>query len=224
MLISGERDRESRVLIRELNHRTCNEFQALLHLVSKCARQAQSEGSSRTLQDLERRIFAFASLNRLLARPEITMSAGELCRRCCELLLSAYGRSDVVLRLDILDLPLTDRELTYLSLVLTELIVNALKHSLASDRVDILSVALKADRNGAALHVCDNAGTGARSHPVIAPRTVHALAACFGGEVAITACPGYAVTVRFPIAREASLRDDRRQRFAQNSAWPCAHA
>jgi len=199
MLRTGDHDRESQILIRELNHRVYNEFQVMANLLAKCTRDPSTESSAQILHDMEYRIFAFADLNRLLAKPDPSLSLGELCRSACEYLLKAFARPDVVLRLDVDDLPLTERELTYLSLALVELALNALKHSLAADVAGVLSVELKAEHGGAVLRVSDNTLATSFCEAVSLPQTVHALAGCLGGEVVVTRRSGYAVSLRFPL-------------------------
>lgn len=201
---ASDRDLESQILVRELNHRVYNQFQLLAGLMAKCEK-ADAQSSRQRITDLEQRIFAFAAVNRLLARPDSTLSLHEHCRKCCESLLKAYGRHDVTLELHVDDLVLNDREMTYLSLALAELVVNALKYSLAGEAAGALAVKLSADHGVATLTV-SNSRSGAPCDPLVTPRTVHSLACCLHGEVDVIGGADYAVRVRFPLASAAQSR------------------
>ena len=132
----------------ELIHRVKNNLALLNSLVHLRRRSAKGEEAIEALEMLEGRIHAIRAVHELLDRAgEIDwVQAGALIEELCTQLDGSLTRDNIRIENELLDVKLHVRDATPLSLMINELITNALKHAFPDDRDGRVHVALQ--KNG----------------------------------------------------------------------------
>lgn len=134
--------------LKEIDHRTSNNYQTVLALV--LAQAKSSDGEVRdALQQVADRIRAIADAQRKLALASISLEqvmVGEHLRDLCANLRKGLTRPGVELHCHFDEMPLGADETVCISILVNELVTNALKHAFPGDRAGAIDVALR--RNG----------------------------------------------------------------------------
>lgn len=157
--------REKHVLLQELNHRVANSLQIIASVLMHRVRTVQSEETRTHLRDAHHRVMSVATLQRQLAatatgkvrlRPYFT----DLCASIGASMI--YDPSDLSLTVECDDsVSDADRSVS-LGLVVTELVINALKHAFPDNsdgsgpKYGSILVAYRARATGWVLSVSDN--------------------------------------------------------------------
>ena len=196
--------REKQVLMQELQHRVANSLQIIASVLLQSARKVNSEETRSHLSDAHHRVMSIATLQKQLAtaqQGEVSLSAylTELCQSIATSMIP--GTSQLTLTADV-DGSLVDARISVsLGLVVTELVINALKHAFTGGaRAGNIIVWYRSDDKGWTLRVDDD-GVGfpvdpESAKPGLGMGIVEALAGQMGASVAITAAhPGTRVTV-----------------------------
>lgn len=203
--------REKQVLMEELQHRVANSLQIIASVLMQSARKVQSEETKRHLRDAHHRVMSIATLQRQLAVSKV----GEVELRtyfhelCASIAASMIPDTDIV-RLDVtVDNSHTSAEISVsLGLIVTELVINALKHAFPNSRVGRITVDYQADGDIWRLKISDNGiGMGADNRPAkagLGTGIVEALARQLQATVVVSdAMPGTTVCVSNDTARDA---------------------
>lgn len=140
-------DSEER-LHKELIHRVKNNLSLLSALISYRRNATNDPDIREALSDLEQRVRAIAAVHELLDRAgEVDFGqAGELIRALCHQLETSLLPDHVAIENDLLDISLNVVDATPLSLLVNELIINAVKHAFPDGRRGTVTVGLK--KNG----------------------------------------------------------------------------
>ena len=124
--------REKHVLLQELQHRVANSLQIIASVLMQSARKVQSDEARNHLQDAHHRVMSIATLQRQLAATK----AGEVVLRpyfsdLCESIGASMIYDHQLLKLSaIVDESVTTSEISVsLGLIVTELVINSLKHA-----------------------------------------------------------------------------------------------
>jgi two-component sensor histidine kinase len=193
--------RDNQVLLKELQHRVANSLQIIASVLMQSARKVQSEEARTHLNDAHHRVLSIAMLQKQLAetasgdvalRPYFT----DLCRTIGASMIADPGRIRIVPT--ICDTMARADESVSLGLIVTELIINSLKHAFP-DEVKSGNVAVNYFSEGLAwtLTVGDD-GVGRPEKPVLGLGTgiVEALARQLQASVKIqNASPGTLVSI-----------------------------
>ena len=195
--------REKAVLLQELQHRVANSLQIIASVLMQSARQVQSDETRGYLRDAHHRIMSVASMQRQLAvtrqgnvdlKPYFT----ELCASIGASMIRDHTK--VTLDVDIDDSAVPAEDSVSLGLIVTELVINALKHAFPDGRDGKIVVRYTADGPQWELTVTDD-GVG-MSTDQQAPKAglgtsiVGALAEQLGGELAMASSEkGTAVSI-----------------------------
>ena len=132
--------REKDMLLEELQHRVANSLQIIAAIILMKSRSVKSEETRLHLQDAHNRVMSVAAVQQHLnvsgnAAP-IEM-APYLSKLCGSLTTSMIGDSrPVVLKVSCEGGSVTSREAVSIGLIVTELVLNALKHAFSGDRID----------------------------------------------------------------------------------------
>jgi two-component sensor histidine kinase len=158
-LKSQELLRQNEVLIQEVRHRIANSLQIIASLLMQNARRAQSEEVRDHLRDAHQRVLSVAELQQQLAAS--TMGAvqlrGYLTKLCDSITASMIADPRrLVLQVVGEDTTVDAGVSVSLGLIVTELVINALKHAFPSDGVGRILVDYRVDGQNWTLSVSDN--------------------------------------------------------------------
>jgi two-component sensor histidine kinase len=142
----------------EIDHRTTNNYQTMLALVLAQAKRADQPVRI-ALEQVADRVRAIAMASKQLAvssdslgQVRIGRHLGELCAE----LNQGLSRPGVSLHCDFEDIQLGSDETTWLSIIMNELVTNALKHAFPDDRPGEIQVSLRRSADGLRFEVTDD--------------------------------------------------------------------
>ena len=195
--------REKEVLLQELHHRVANSLQIIASVLLQNARKVQSNESRIHLVDAHQRVMSVAALQQQL----VTSRAGEVELRSyfnalCQSIGASMIRDHDQLSLDVdADGSVTSPDTSVsLGLIVTELVINALKHAFPDNRNGKISVGYHSRGPNWTLFVSDD-GIGMPADPASAKAglgtsIVQALAKQLSAEVNVSgANPGTKVSI-----------------------------
>jgi two-component sensor histidine kinase len=195
--------KEKAVLLQELQHRVANSLQIIASVLMQSARKVQSDETRTHLFDAHQRVMSVAALQQQLA----TSSASDVELKpyftaLCESIGASMIRDHNQLSLNVsVDNSATAADVSVsLGLIVTELVINALKHAFPGDRKGKIKVDYHSHGPNWTLSVTDN-GIGmpadtASAKPGLGTSIVQALTKQLQAVVEVTdAKPGTAVSV-----------------------------
>ncbi len=195
--------RDKAVLLQELQHRVANSLQIIASVLMQSARKVQSEEARSHLHDAHQRVMSVASLQHHLAASAVgDVELRPYFTALCDSIGASMIRDHNKLSLDIdIDGSVTSAdESVSLGLIVTELVINALKHAFPDDRSGTIKVGYHSRGPNWTLSVEDN-GIGmpkdtANTKPGLGTSIVQALAAQLQGVIKVAdANPGTAVSI-----------------------------
>jgi len=200
--------RDEFVLLRELNHRHFNGLQSIANAIARCGREPTLAQAQARLADLEERIFAHASLHELLSdAPRQGLETH--CLALCLTLARMFGREDVAPYVHMDNVPLSAVQAFWMSLLVAELVTNALKHSLAREQGGTIWIDMRRMQQcEVELTVCDSGKASLDDRATREPRIANALVQILSGKIDVLRDDGYVARVRFPL--ETKQSDDRK--------------
>lgn len=197
--------REKQVLLQELQHRVANSLQIIASVLMQSARRVQSEETRLHLRDAHSRVMSIAMLQRQLAVTELKTVElrtyfAELCR---SISASMIGDPNKLTLEVIVDNTTTNSDVSVsMGLIVTELVINAIKHAFPNQTADgKITVSFAANEGAWLLSVSDN-GAGMpvgknRGKPGLGTGIVEALSKQLEASVTVLdANPGTRVEVR----------------------------
>jgi two-component sensor histidine kinase len=124
--------REKQILLQELQHRVANSLQIIASVLLQSARKVQSEESRFHLNDAHHRVMSIATLQKQLATSrigevELRSYFADLCRSIGASMISDHDRISLTTNTD--DSKASANVSVSLGLIVTELVINALKHA-----------------------------------------------------------------------------------------------
>jgi two-component sensor histidine kinase len=195
--------RDKAVLLQELQHRVANSLQIIASVLMQSARKVQSEEARSHLHDAHQRVMSVASLQHQLAASAVgNVELRPYFSALCESIGASMIRDHTKLSLGV-DIDGSVRsadESVSLGLIVTELVINALKHAFPNDRSGAIKVNYHAKGQNWILSVIDN-GVGmpkdvAGAKPGLGTGIVQALTAQLHGVIKVAnANPGTAVSI-----------------------------
>ena len=202
--LKDEMIKEKQVLLQELQHRVANSLQIIASVLMQSARRVQSEETRMHLHNAHHRVLSIATLQQQLAvSTDDQVALGPYFVGLCESIGASMIDDDgrITLHATADDATVTAGVATSLGLIVTELVINALKHAFP-DRTLPGEIAVDYHELGLgfALTVTDN-GIGIPKNakparPGLGTGIVDALATQLGATVERTDCaPGMKVAV-----------------------------
>jgi len=195
--------KEKAILLQELHHRVANSLQIVASVLMQSARKVQSDETRNHLYNAHQRVMSVAALQKQLS----VSSASDVELRpyftaLCDSIGASMIRDHSQLSLDVkVDNCSTRADVSVsLGLIVTELVINALKHAFPGDRKGTIKVEYRSHGPNWSMSVVDN-GIGmpinsADAKPGLGTSIVHALSKQLLAVVKVTDTnPGTAVTI-----------------------------
>lgn len=199
---------QQRTMFQELQHRVANNMAfvaALLHLQRrKVTADPASAGSA--LDEAQSRIETMSRIHRRLYDPaSVDLPVAQYFQEICSDLLQATGARNIVCLVNMPAITLDIARLTTLSLLVTELVTNSLKHAFTDNGGTITLKLEQLDPAHLALTVSDNgrglpAGADLANSKGLGTRIVQSLATQLGGEIKAVSNPGSGAAWRVEFA------------------------
>jgi two-component sensor histidine kinase len=216
--------REKGILLQEVQHRVANSLQIIASVLLQSARRVQSEESRGHLTDAHNRVMSIASVQKQLAASRLGDVAlrpyfDQLCESLAASMISDKTQLSIEVACD--DARVPSEISVSLGLIVTELVINALKHAFPGRRKGHIKVEYQGHGPNWTLCVRDD-GVGfpkdpEASKPGLGSSIVEAVANQLAAEVRVTdGAPGTEVSVVH--AQIAAVPDDARQRPDQAKA------
>ena len=193
--------REKEVLLQEVQHRVANSLQIIASVLLQNARKVSSEESRIHLRDAHQRVMSVAAIQRQLAASSLSDVVlkpylAQLCQSIGASMIDDHDRISIEVNGDG---SATSSEVSVsLGLIVTELVINALKHAFPDGRRGVVTVDYHSGAEGWALSVCDD-GVGmpaANDKAGLGTAIIQALANQLGATITVTDLkPGTGVSV-----------------------------
>ncbi|HEX6218692.1 MAG TPA: sensor histidine kinase, partial [Sphingomicrobium sp.] len=160
----GVAEREKRMdllgrVLEEIDHRTRNNYQTVLALVQLQAQRSKDGGVQEALQQVADRIKAVTRATEHLGNRSEDIGTVRLRDHLCELceqVERGLSRDGVEVRCDVEDLTASAEKAIYLSIIVNELVTNALKHAFDDTADGVIRVASEQHGKGVTIIVEDN--------------------------------------------------------------------
>lgn len=196
--------REKQILLQELQHRVANSLQIIASVLMQSARKVQSEESRAHLHDAHHRVMSIATMQKQLAASrlgavELRTYFRDLCNSIGASMIADHDRLRLISMAD--DSKVAADVSVSLGLIVTELVINALKHAFPGhDPRGRIEVEYLARGTSWTLTVGDDGigmpSDGAAVKPGLGTGIVEALSKQLGAIVTVTAAsPGTTVSV-----------------------------
>jgi two-component sensor histidine kinase len=191
--------KDKSVLLEELQHRVANSLQIIASIIMMKARTVVSEETRTHLQDTHKRVMSVATVQQQLHASGVAgpIEMGPYLSKLCEALSSSMISDDRRISLKVLGETgsATCREAESLGLVVTELVINSLKHAFNEETKDgKITVAYEVSGTDWKLSVIDN-GIGKPDGVFAQPKTglgtgiVNALAKQLNAQIETLSSP-----------------------------------
>ena len=193
---------DKEVLLQELHHRVANSLQIIASVLMQNARKVQSDETRIHLVDAHQRVMSVAALQKQLAATgtgivELRPYFAALCNSIGASMIRDHDKTSLEVHTD--DSATSSETSVSLGLIVTELVINALKHAFPDDRGGKIAVDYRSQGPNWTLSIGDN-GVGmpveSKRKAGLGSSIVRALASQLGAEVSITdAQPGTKVSI-----------------------------
>ncbi len=198
--------REKTVLLQELQHRVANSLQIIASVLMQGARKTRSEQAKGHLRDARNRVMSIATMQRQLAASRLGDVVlreyfTDLCSSIGASMINDHDQLSLTVNIDESVAHADDS--VSLGLIVTELVINALKHAFPRHRKGTIIVDYGADGPAWTLSVSDT-GVGmslgsVNAKPGLGTGIVEALAKQLGASVSVaSANPGTVVSIIHP--------------------------
>ena len=173
------------ILVEEMQHRVVNEYASAVSSINLLARRCDKDAQS-VLSQASDTLRDFAAVHHALAPPSSNGSV-DLCdylrTLCIALARVSLAETQVSLVLHDARVVLEARRAWYVGLILSELIVNVLRHGEWPLNGGVIEIEVSSDVQNIECFVSDNCGGAQRRLPGRGTYIVNALSLALGGQV-----------------------------------------
>ncbi len=194
---------DNEVLMRELQHRVANSLQIVASVLMQGARKASTDETRIHLTDAHHRVMSVAAVQKQLSVSGTgTVALKAYLTRLCASIGASMIHDHVQLRLTVTvdDSEVQAEVSVSLGLIVTELVINALKHAFPGDRKGAIAVRYEATGDDWALTITDDGvgmNGGETTEPGLGTAIVQALAKQLRAEIVVSDTgPGTQVVIR----------------------------
>ena len=193
--------REKAILLQEVQHRVANSLQIIASVLMQSARKVQSEEARGHLRNAHHRVMSIAAVQRHLAAStlgDVTLRPYflQLCESLGASMIHDPDRLSIAVTVD--ESVVTANASVSLGLIITELVINSLKHAFPEQKHGKIIVDYRSDVPNWTLSVKDD-GIGMPTDapkPGLGTGIIEALARQLGGHIRVAdASPGTAFTL-----------------------------
>jgi two-component sensor histidine kinase len=196
--------RDKAMLLQEVQHRVANSLQIIASVLMQSARRVQSEEARGHIHNAHHRVMSIATLQRQLSTTdggnvELLPYLTQLSQSLGASMIADPARLSIKVTVDA-SVVAADTSIS-LGLIVTELVINALKHAFPDERTGLIQIDYHSTDADWTLSIADNGvgmpvGTEAPK-PGLGTGIVEALVKKLEGEIRLTdAGPGTVVTIR----------------------------
>jgi two-component sensor histidine kinase len=195
--------REKAILLQEVQHRVANSLQIIASVILQSARRSRSEETRTHLTDAHSRVMSVAALQQQLAASRLGEVAlkpyfDQLCLSIGASMIRDH--SQLSLHVDCDDSAVSADISVSLGLIITELVINSLKHAFPGGRHGVINVSYQAHGPNWTLSVADDGvgmpGDAESRTPGLGTSIVEALANQLGARVQVAGGhPGTTVSI-----------------------------
>ncbi|KPF72943.1 hypothetical protein IP69_01925 [Bosea sp. AAP35] len=200
---------QQRTMFEELQHRVANNMAFVASLLNMSRRRilADPAAAPAIIDEARGRIETMARIHRRLHDPsQVDLPIGSYLIDLCSDVIEASGVTGVSCQVDVPEMSFDIRKLTTISMLVSEVVTNSLKHAFPAGRSGLITVRIeRADEARAVLTIADD-GIGLPDVPEDAQaghglgnRIIEALAKQLKGTITRRSGPGLATQVDFPI-------------------------
>lgn len=195
--------REKAILLQEVQHRVANSLQIIASILMQSARKVQSDETRGHLHDAHSRLMSIAAVQQHLAASRLgKVELRPYFIQLCKSLAASMIHDPKVLSIEVVvDDSVADADISVsLGLIVTELVINALKHAFPGHRSGTITVRYDSHGPNWTMSVSDN-GIGMPdpsegSKPGLGTNIVEALAKRLDAKVQVAhATPGTAISI-----------------------------
>jgi two-component sensor histidine kinase len=200
--------RERAILLQEVQHRVANSLQIIASLLMQSARKVQSEEARGHLHSAHYRVMSIAAVQRHLATSDLgdvplRFYFAQLCESLSASMIYDPKRVSIAVTVD--ESVVKANVSVSLGLIITELVINALKHAFPENRTGKIRVDYRSDGPNWSLSVSDDGigmPTGSdKAKPGLGTGIVEALAKHIQSTIRVVdANPGTSVTLTYDAA------------------------
>ncbi|MDP1739093.1 MAG: histidine kinase dimerization/phosphoacceptor domain -containing protein [Caulobacter sp.] len=149
---------EREILLQEMQHRVANSLQIIASVLLLKARTVKSEETRLHLRDAHDRVMSVAAVQQLLQATLGDVEVGPYLTKLCDSLAASMIRDSrpLTIAVEAELATVTSHEAVSLGLIVTELVINALKHAFPGDRGGTVRVSYTVGSPGWTLSVTDN--------------------------------------------------------------------
>lgn len=158
-ILKNDLIREKEVLLQELHHRVANSLQIIASVLLQSAKKVQSEETKLHLHDAHHRVMSVAALQKQLAASKLgDVELRPYFKALCESISASMIRDHDTIALDVTadDSVTTADTSVSLGLIVTELVINSLKHAFPNERSGRIQVDYSSRGPNWTLSVNDN--------------------------------------------------------------------
>jgi PAS domain S-box-containing protein len=195
--------RDKATLLQEIQHRVANSLQIIASVLMMSARKVQSEETRGHLHDAHHRVMSIAAVQQQLTTStlgdvKLRMYFTQLCQSLGASMIHDPEQLSLEVKVD--ESSVSADTSVSLGLIVTELVINALKHAFRGDRIGKIIVDYHSNEDAWTLSVSDNGvgmpATVEHAKPGLGTSIVAALAAKLEGQVQTSdAKPGTHVSI-----------------------------
>lgn len=162
--------REKAILVQEIQHRVANSLQIIASVLMQSARKVQNDEARGQLRDAHNRVMSIASVQQLLATSEVDTVElrpylTQLCKSIGASMIADHDQLALTVKVD--DSAVAADVSISIGLIVTELVINALKHAFPNQRHGTIAVGYAATGSEWTLGVVDD-GIGMPAAPYLA--------------------------------------------------------
>jgi PAS domain S-box-containing protein len=195
--------REKDILLQEIQHRVANSLQIIASVLLQSVRKMKSDESRLQIRDAHNRLMSVAAVQKQLAMSRLgDVAVRPYLTQLCQSLGASMISDHEAVRIAVTgDDSATSAEISVgLGLIVTELVINALKHAFPGDRSGMINVEYSSNEDGWMLSVRDDgvgmATSGVKPASGLGTAIVQALATQLHARIDLTnMAPGTSVSV-----------------------------